>query len=146
MIIFSCALIFLGLENLLSQHIFVKTIESFVCEQEDHTILGIRGSCDAKYATAFIRVLISRDLIVVWLVILIAYLQEIIHEFTRVAVEPVTASELSRAKKLLKHNILMQSESRQEVCQSFARQFARPASGTLPPLSARGLTSLRRRI
>ena len=115
-------------------------------EKVDHTILGIRGSCDAKYATAFIRVLISRDLIVVWLVILIAYLQEIIHEFTRVAVEPVTASELSRAKKLLKHNILMQSESRQEVCQSFARQFARPASGTLPPLSARGLTSLRRRI
>lgn len=50
--------------------------------------------------------------------------QVIIEQLSKLAVEPVSDEELSRAKNMLKSMMMMQLESRLVLCEDMVRQFA----------------------
>ena len=90
--------------EMLNQHHWVESAESFLVIHDDAGLLGIDGACAPEYVKELIR--------------------EIVYHLARLCVEPVSDEELSRAKNMLKSMMLMQLESRLVVCEDIARQFA----------------------
>ena len=90
--------------EVLNQHHWVESAESFMNVSNDCGILGIDGSCDPAYTHNLIRVIVV--------------------QLTKLAHVPVTDEELNRAKKMLKSLMMMQLESRLVLCEDIARQYA----------------------
>lgn len=67
-------------------------------------MLGIDGACAPENVQELIRV--------------------IVEQLSKLAIEPVSAEELSRAKNMLKSMMMMQLESRLVLCEDIARQVA----------------------
>jgi processing peptidase subunit alpha len=89
--------------EMLNQHHWVESAESFLVIHDDAGLLGIDGACAPEYVKELIR--------------------EIVYHLARLCVEPVSDEELSRAKNMLKSMMLMQLESRLILCEDIARQF-----------------------
>ena len=90
--------------EMLNQHHWVESAESFMVVHNEAGLLGIDGACAPEFVKDLIR--------------------EIVFHLCRLSVEPVTDIELSRAKNMLKSMMLMQLESRLILCEDIARQFA----------------------
>ena len=90
--------------EVLNQHHWVESAESFMNVSNDCGIMGIDGSCDPEYMHNLIRVIVV--------------------QLTKLAYVPVTDEELNRAKKMLKSLMMMQLESRLVLCEDIARQYA----------------------
>lgn len=98
--------------DVLNMHHWIESAQSFVVPHENNGILGIDAACEAEN---------------------IQYLyQVILNQFLRLATEDVTAVELSRAKNMLRSQLMMQLESRLVVCEDIARQYATFGKRELP--------------
>jgi processing peptidase subunit alpha len=59
----------------------------------------------------------------------------VLNEFLRLATDEVTPVELSRAKNMLRSQLMMQLESRIVVCEDIARQYATYGKRDLPAVT-----------
>ena len=89
--------------QVLSQYTFIESMEAFISLNEHLGMLGIDASCPPEYTPHAIRIIVD--------------------QLVNLAVEPVLAEELSRAKNMCKSMMLMQLESRVVLCEDIARQF-----------------------
>jgi processing peptidase subunit alpha len=101
--------------DVLNRHHWVESAQSFVVPHQDNGILGIDASCKGENIQYLYQVLLN--------------------EFLRLATEDVTAIELSRAKNMLKSQLMMQLESRIVVCEDIARQYATYGKRDLPEIT-----------
>lgn len=90
--------------EILNQHHWVESAESFVNIHESAGLMGIDGACPPEYASNLVRVIID--------------------QLTKLSVTQVSDEELNRAKKMLKSMMMMQLESRLVLCEDIARQYA----------------------
>jgi mitochondrial-processing peptidase subunit alpha len=92
--------------ELLNRYHWVEGAEAFVALYNDFNsgIFGIDGTCKADDVPKMMQVLTD--------------------QLVRLAAQPVTDEELSRAKNMLKSLMLMQLESRLVLCEDIARQIA----------------------
>jgi processing peptidase subunit alpha len=101
--------------DVLNQHHWIESAQSFVVPHQDNGILGIDASCKGEN---------------------IQYLyQVILNEFLRLATEDVTPIELNRAKNMLRSQLMMQLESRIVICEDIARQYATYGERVLPEMT-----------
>jgi processing peptidase subunit alpha len=101
--------------DVLNKHHWIESAQSFVVPHENNGLLGIDGSCQGEH---------------------IQYLyQVILDQFLRLATEEVTPLELSRAKNMLRSQLMMQLESRIVVCEDIARQYATYGKRDLPEVT-----------
>lgn len=89
--------------DVLNQHHWIESAQSFVAPHVDNGILGIDASCKSENIQYLFQVMLN--------------------EFLRLASDRVTDVELSRAKNMLKSQLMMQLESRIVVCEDIARQY-----------------------
>lgn len=102
-------------QGVLNRHHWIESAQSFVVPHENNGLLGIDASCQGEN---------------------IQYLyQVVLDEFLRLATEDVGALELTRAKNMLRSQLMMQLESRIVVCEDIARQYATYGKRDLPELT-----------
>jgi len=89
--------------QVLNRYHWVESAECFLNVHDDSGIFGIDGSCSPQSIPDIFGV----------------FLEQLI----KLAKEPVEDIELSRAKNMLKSNLLMQLESRLVLCEDIAKQF-----------------------
>lgn len=101
--------------DVLNKHHWIESAQSFVVPHEDNGLLCIDASCQGEN---------------------IQYLyQVVLDQFLRLATEAVTPVELSRAKNMLRSQLMMQLESRIVVCEDIARQYATYGKRDLPEVT-----------
>jgi processing peptidase subunit alpha len=89
--------------QVLNTYSFVESMEAFISMNDDGGMLGIDAACPPEYASHVLRIIID--------------------QLVKLAVEPVTSEELSRAKNMCKSMMFMQLESRVVLCEDIARQY-----------------------
>jgi len=108
--------------DVLNHHHWVESAQSFVAPHQENGILGIDASCKGEN---------------------IQYLyQVILQEFLRLASDEVKPIELTRAKNMLKSQLMMQLESRIVVCEDIARQYATYGKRDLPEKTCEKIESV----
>ena len=90
-------------KDVLNQHYWIESAQSYVLIQEQAGIIGIDGACAPEHVQHILRVMVEQ-----------------LYVF---AVEPVSDEELDRAKNMLKSMMMMQLESRLVLCEDIARQY-----------------------
>lgn len=90
-------------KDVLNQHYWIESAQSYVLIQEHAGIIGIDGSSSPEHVQHILRVMVE--------------------ELFAFAVNPVGHEELSRAKNMLKSMMMMQLESRLVLCEDLARQY-----------------------
>lgn len=90
--------------QVLNRNYWTESVESFLSMHERSGILGIDGACPADKLVDLVKV--------------------IVQQFVDLAIVPVSAEELQRAKNMLKSSMMMQLESRLVQCEDIARQMA----------------------
>jgi mitochondrial-processing peptidase subunit alpha len=88
--------------QVLNQYRWAESAEAFTAFHADSGLMGISGSTQPNKA---------RDMV-----------QVFCHHLSKLAVEPVSAQELDRARNMLKNNVLTQLESRLILFEDMARQ------------------------
>ena len=89
--------------QVLNQYSFTESMEAFIALHEDDGLMGIDAACPPEYVPHIMRIIID--------------------QLVKLAVEPVSDEELSRARNMCKSMLLMQLESRVVVCEDIARQY-----------------------
>lgn len=108
--------------DVLNRHHWIESAQGFVVPHENNGLLGIDASCQGEN---------------------IQYLyQVVLDQFLRLATEEVTPLELSRAKNMLRSQLMMQLESRIVVCEDIARQYATYGKRDLPEVTCEKIESV----
>lgn len=90
--------------DVLNQHHWMESAQSFVLPFEQSGLFGIDASCMGEHVQFLYQV--------------------ILNEFIRLASDEVNQEELSRSKNMLKSQMMMQLESRLITCEDLARQIS----------------------
>ena len=108
--------------DVLNKHHWIESAQSFVTPHETNGLLGIDASCQGEN---------------------IQYLyQVVLDQFLRLATQEVTPLELSRAKNMLRSQLMMQLESRIVTCEDIARQYATYGKRDLPEVTCDKIESV----